>query len=148
MTSREWVALGSVKILDAIVAIPPSTQDRHSSWLEAWFRRSCQHYLPWFYWRQLFFVYRRGNPSGKRAGRSSFNQGRVGQGGRKFAVYKFRSMAKDAESRFHEVRHHNQITDGPIFKLKNDPELRESDNSCDERVLTNCRSSLMFSRER
>jgi lipopolysaccharide/colanic/teichoic acid biosynthesis glycosyltransferase len=52
-----------------------------------------------------------------------FAQRRMGQGGKFFTVYKFRSMTQDAECKLHEVRANNQIKDGPIFKWKTDPRI-------------------------
>ena len=45
------------------------------------------------------------------------------QGGREFKVYKFRSMARDAEARLAEVREHNDVPDGPTFEWKEDPRI-------------------------
>jgi lipopolysaccharide/colanic/teichoic acid biosynthesis glycosyltransferase len=53
-------------------------------------------------------------------GNPIFKQERVGHGGRRFWMYKLRSMVPDAESRLHEVRHMNEL-DGPMFKMRNDP---------------------------
>lgn len=52
-----------------------------------------------------------------------FKQTRVGLNGRKFRMYKFRSMYLDAESRIEEIKHLNEVKDGPIFKIKEDPRI-------------------------
>jgi exopolysaccharide biosynthesis polyprenyl glycosylphosphotransferase len=51
-----------------------------------------------------------------------FHQIRVGLNGRRFRLYKFRSMVHDAEHRRHEVAALNQLN-GPIFKVADDPRL-------------------------
>jgi exopolysaccharide biosynthesis polyprenyl glycosylphosphotransferase len=51
-----------------------------------------------------------------------FTQVRCGLNGRKFRVYKFRTMVWDAESKRKELEHLNE-TDGPVFKIKNDPRI-------------------------
>lgn len=51
-----------------------------------------------------------------------FLQIRSGLNGRRFTVYKFRTMVADAESRREEVQHLDE-TDGPVFKIKNDPRI-------------------------
>ncbi|MBP1737723.1 MAG: rfbP, partial [Deltaproteobacteria bacterium] len=51
-----------------------------------------------------------------------FTQVRCGLNGRKFTVYKFRTMVADAEARREEVQHLDE-TDGPVFKIKNDPRI-------------------------
>jgi exopolysaccharide biosynthesis polyprenyl glycosylphosphotransferase len=52
-----------------------------------------------------------------------FTQRRVGQFGREFKFYKFRSMCVDAEARLKEVLARNRHHDGVTFKMKNDPRL-------------------------
>ena len=51
-----------------------------------------------------------------------FKQIRCGMNGRKFHLYKFRSMVVDAEKRLEELKQHNEMT-GPVFKMTNDPRL-------------------------
>ena len=52
-----------------------------------------------------------------------FVQVRVGQYGRSFCFYKFRSMYIDAEKRKQELLDQNQSSDGVICKMKNDPRI-------------------------
>ena len=49
-----------------------------------------------------------------------FCQTRCGLGGRKFTLYKFRSMQANADLRREELEVLNEV-DGPVFKIKNDP---------------------------
>lgn len=51
-----------------------------------------------------------------------FVQTRIGKNGRKFNMYKFRSMCVDAEDRKTELMNRNEMT-GPIFKIKDDPRI-------------------------
>jgi len=51
-----------------------------------------------------------------------FTQERVGLRGRKFKLYKFRTMVVDAEKRLAELKNRNE-SDGPVFKIKNDPRI-------------------------
>lgn len=55
-------------------------------------------------------------------GKIIFSQIRVGKGGRKFKLYKFRSMYLDAEERKRELLDRNEI-EGPMFKMKDDPRI-------------------------
>lgn len=52
-----------------------------------------------------------------------FVQIRVGEFGRNFCFFKFRSMYIDAEKRKAELMDQNQSSDGVIFKMKNDPRI-------------------------
>ncbi|MDF2537579.1 MAG: exopolysaccharide biosynthesis polyprenyl glycosylphosphotransferase [Herbinix sp.] len=51
-----------------------------------------------------------------------FTQIRIGKNGRRFKIYKFRSMYMDAEQRKAELMEHNEM-DGFMFKMKNDPRV-------------------------
>ena len=52
-----------------------------------------------------------------------FSQYRVGKNGRKFKIYKFRSMYMDAEERKKELMKQNRGSDGLMFKMENDPRV-------------------------
>ena len=52
-----------------------------------------------------------------------FSQTRVGKNGRKFKIYKFRSMYMDAEERKKELMAQNKIADGLMFKMDDDPRI-------------------------
>ena len=52
-----------------------------------------------------------------------FRQERVGRNGRRFKMYKFRSMYMDAEERKKELMAQNNIKDGMMFKMDNDPRI-------------------------
>ncbi len=51
-----------------------------------------------------------------------FSQVRIGRNGRRFKIYKFRSMHMDAESRMQELMSHNEMN-GFMFKMKEDPRV-------------------------
>ena len=52
-----------------------------------------------------------------------FSQERVGKNGKKFKMYKFRSMYMDAEERKSELMKDNKLGDGKMFKLDFDPRV-------------------------
>ena len=52
-----------------------------------------------------------------------FTQERVGMNGKRFRIYKFRSMYMDAEERKKELMERNQHGDGLMFKLEGDPRI-------------------------
>ena len=52
-----------------------------------------------------------------------FSQTRVDKNGRKFKIYKFRSMYMDAEERKKELMAQNKIADGLMFKMDDDPRI-------------------------
>ena len=52
-----------------------------------------------------------------------FSQERIGKNGKKFKIYKFRSMYMDAEARKAELMKQNRVADGKMFKLDFDPRV-------------------------
>ena len=51
-----------------------------------------------------------------------FTQERCGVNGRRFHVYKFRTMVKNAEKQLHQLKELNEA-DGPVFKIADDPRI-------------------------
>jgi exopolysaccharide biosynthesis polyprenyl glycosylphosphotransferase len=51
-----------------------------------------------------------------------FTQERVGLNGRKFRLYKFRTMVPHAETQLEKLKHLNEAS-GPAFKIKKDPRI-------------------------
>lgn len=51
-----------------------------------------------------------------------FRQERIGLRGRKFRLFKFRTMVVDAEEQLKKLRERNEA-DGPVFKIKDDPRI-------------------------
>jgi len=54
-----------------------------------------------------------------------FRQKRCGLNGRRFNLYKFRTMVVDAEERLRDLLHNNEVA-GPAFKMKDDPRLTKT----------------------
>lgn len=51
-----------------------------------------------------------------------YSQKRIGLNGKKFKMYKFRSMVVNAEEKLDELLEHNEI-EGAMFKMKEDPRI-------------------------
>ncbi len=51
-----------------------------------------------------------------------YAQERVGMNGRRFKMFKLRTMVNGAHAMRHSVMHLNEV-DGPVFKIRNDPRL-------------------------
>ncbi len=65
----------------------------------------------------IALLIKRGSP-----GPVLFNQERCGLNGRKFTMYKFRTMVQNAEAKLEELRAKNEMS-GPAFKMTNDPRV-------------------------
>lgn len=63
-----------------------------------------------------------------------FAQTRVGKNGRKFKIYKFRSMYMDAEERKKELMSQNKMSDGMMFKVDWDTRIIGSEKGPDKGV--------------
>ena len=55
-------------------------------------------------------------------GPAFFSQERIGKNGRRFKIYKFRSMYMDAEARKKDLMDQNEMS-GLMFKMENDPRI-------------------------
>jgi exopolysaccharide biosynthesis polyprenyl glycosylphosphotransferase len=52
-----------------------------------------------------------------------YKQERLGRNGRRFGMYKFRTMVVNADARIEELADQNEKGGGQIFKMKNDPRI-------------------------
>jgi len=56
-------------------------------------------------------------------GKAVYRTHRVGARGKKFYLYKFRSMVSGADKMKEELMQKNERPDGPLFKMENDPRI-------------------------
>ena len=52
-----------------------------------------------------------------------YKQKRIGKNGKQFNMYKFRSMVMNADALKKDLMSQNQVKDGFMFKIKNDPRI-------------------------
>jgi exopolysaccharide biosynthesis polyprenyl glycosylphosphotransferase len=57
-------------------------------------------------------------------GPALFVQERMGLNKRRFRLFKFRTMVRDAEKRMAQLEHLNEVS-GPVFKIRNDPRITQ-----------------------
>jgi lipopolysaccharide/colanic/teichoic acid biosynthesis glycosyltransferase len=76
-----------------------------------------------------------------------FRQERMGLHRQRFQVLKFRTMVVGAEYMVADLKALNKA-DGPLFKMRDDPQVTGSAASCAATALTSCRSSGTSSRAR
>jgi lipopolysaccharide/colanic/teichoic acid biosynthesis glycosyltransferase len=55
-------------------------------------------------------------------GNPLYQHERVGRGGRRFRMWKLRTMVRDAHAMLPALRKYNEV-DGPVFKMRDDPRL-------------------------
>jgi lipopolysaccharide/colanic/teichoic acid biosynthesis glycosyltransferase len=58
-------------------------------------------------------------------GRAFYSQERIGKNGKRFKMYKFRSMVSNADARLIELLGQNEVK-GAMFKMKNDPRITKT----------------------
>ena len=72
-----------------------------------------------------------------------FRQTRIGENGRRFGLYKYRSMSRDAEARKQGLMDQNELN-GAVFKITNDPESPGWEIFYAKQALTNYHNSGMY----
>jgi len=69
----------------------------------------------------------------------------VGEQGREFTGYKFRTMVVDADARKNELMTRNELK-GPVFKMKSDPRVTPVGRFLRKYSLDECQWSRLFAR--